>query len=49
MIDESLLLFWIAISVTFGAIGVWRISAVIKEGWNEHIKALQALYDEMKK
>jgi hypothetical protein len=46
MIAPELSLVWIAIALTAGAVGVWRLQVTIANGWSEHIKAMQAFYDE---
>lgn len=39
----------IAFAIFFGAIGVWGIYAILKRGFNEHIKGLAAIYESTKK
>jgi hypothetical protein len=39
----------IAFVIALGAIGVWGIYAILKRGFNEHIRGLQAIYESTKK
>ena len=41
----AFLLAIIAIAVAVGARAVWGIYAVLEKGLNEHIKAMQAIYE----
>lgn len=49
MLDTEQSLLWIAVALTVCAVALWRIGTALQAGWNEHIKALQAFYDNSRK
>ena len=49
MSDPELLLAAIAVAAVACAIGVWKIRSVLEQGFNEHIKVMQAIYENTKR
>jgi len=39
----------IAAAATAGAFGAWGICTVVQKGFNQHIKAMQAIYENTKR
>jgi hypothetical protein len=47
--QTNALLWGIALVMGAGAIGVWSIYAVVRTGFNQHLKATQSLYENVQK
>ncbi len=39
----------VALASIAGALGIWGICAVLQKGFNEHIKAMQAIYESTRR
>lgn len=46
MSELAAVLMFSALAVSFG---IWRIGSFVKHGINEHVKAMQAIYEEIAK